>query len=312
MKKLLISIALTAVFFVFVTIGGSYFLLDFALSPDEARTDTAQSFRQLAEKYPEVTPWIDSLKAVHALRDTFVTMPTGERHHAYYVRHDNSQQIAIVLHGWRISAIQDMHIGRIYHQQLGCNLLMPDLHAHGLSEGDVIGMGWQERFDVLHWMTVAAKLFNTGNFIVHGTSMGGATAMNIAGESMPDVVSNVRFVEDCGYTSVWDEFSYELEEEFGLPAFPLLYASSLLCKITNGWSFGEAAPLKQVRKSKYKMLFIHGDSDLFVPSWMVRPLYEAKPTDKLLWITKNTEHAKSYKYHPEEYVRRIHDFINKP
>ena len=126
---------------------------------------------------------------------------------------------------------------------------------------------------------------------------------------MPEGVKNVRFVEDCGYTSVWDEFKYELAEEFDLSPFPLLYATSLLCKIKYGWSFGEASPLKQVKKCPYPMLFIHGDNDTFVPSWMVHPLYEAKQGKKSLWITKGTEHARSYKDYPEEYVKMIKGFV---
>ena len=91
--------------------------------------------------------------------------------------------------------------------------------------------------------------------------------------------------------------------------FPLLYATSLLCKIKYGWSFGEASPIKQVKKCPYPMLFIHGDNDTFVPSWMVHPLYEAKQGEKELWITKGTKHARSYKDYPEEYANRVKEFI---
>ena len=158
-------------------------------------------------------------------------------------------------------------------------------------------------------MTVASELFGTNDFVVHGVSMGAATTMCVSGEKMPECVKNIRFIEDCGYTSVWDEFSYELKEQFGLSDFPLMYATSLLCKIKYGWSFGEAASIKQVKKCPYPMLFIHGDEDTFVPSWMVHPLYEAKQGEKELWITKGTEHAKSYGDYREEYVERIKNFI---
>ena len=187
---------------------------------------------------------------------------------------------------------------------------MPDLHAHGLSEGDAIGMGWQERKDVMHWMTVAAARFKSSDFIVHGVSMGAATTMNVSGEPMPECVKTIKFIEDCGYTSVWDEFSYELDDQFGLPAFPLLYTTSLLCKIRYGWSFQEAAPIEQVKKSRYPMLFIHGDNDDFVPSRMVYPLHKAKQGHKDIWITKGVEHAKSYSDYPKEYTLTVQKFIN--
>ena len=319
-KGIIIAFVIVIVVMVVATIGGSFYMLDFALAPDAERTDTAASFRQLVEKHPEVKPWLDSLNQRGALCDTFINMPSGERHHGYFIRQATdstknvadsttmSHPVAIVVHGWRDTAIKFMTITRIY-ELAGYHVLMPDRHAHGLSEGEAVQMGWKDRKDVLHWMTVASKLFGTNDFVIHGVSMGAATTMCVSGEKMPECVKTVRFVEDCGYTSVWDEFSYELKEEFGLSDFPILYASSLLCKIKYGWSFGEASSIKQVRKCPYPMLFIHGDDDTFVPSEMVHPLYEAKQGEKDLWITKGTKHARSYSDYREEYIQRVRAFI---
>ena len=312
--------ALVVTVLVVATIGGSFYMIEYALAPDAERTDTAASFRQLVEKYPEVKPWLDSLNQRGALRDTFINMPSGEKHHGYFIRQATdstmlatdsttmNHPVAIVVHGWRDTAIKFMMIARIY-ELAGYNVLMPELHAHGLSEGEAVQMGWKDRKDVLHWMSVASELFGTNDFVIHGVSMGAATTMCVSGEKMPECVKNIRFIEDCGYTSVWDEFSYELKEEFGLSDFPLMYATSLLCKIKYGWSFGEASSIKQVGKCPYPMLFIHGDNDTFVPSEMVYPLYEAKQGEKEIWITKGTEHARSYADYREEYVKRVREFV---
>ena len=319
-KGIIIVVALVVTVLVVATIGGSFYMIEYALAPDAERTDTAASFRQLVEKYPEVKPWLDSLNQRGALRDTFINMPSGEKHHGYFIRQATdstmlatdsttmNHPVAIVVHGWRDTAIKFMMIARIY-ELAGYNVLMPELHAHGLSEGEAVQMGWKDRKDVLHWMTVASELFGTNDFVIHGVSMGAATTMCVSGEKMPECVKNIRFIEDCGYTSVWDEFSYELKEEFGLSDFPLMYATSLLCKIKYGWSFGEASSIKQVGKCPYPMLFIHGDNDTFVPSEMVYPLYEAKQGEKEIWITKGTEHARSYADYREEYVKRVREFV---
>jgi hypothetical protein len=314
-KGIIIVVAIVVAVLVVATIGGSFYMIEYALAPDAERTDTAACFRELVKKYPEVRPWLDSLNQRGALRDTFTMMPTGEKHHGYFIRQESGVRgqeekspVAIVVHGWRDTAIKFMMIARIY-ELAGYNVLMPDLHAHGLSEGEAVQMGWKDRKDVLHWMTVASELFDTNDFVIHGVSMGAATTMCVSGEKMPECVKNIRFIEDCGYTSAWNEFSYELKELFGLSDFPLLYATSLLCKIKYGWSFGEASPIKQVRKCPYPMLFIHGDNDTFVPSEMVHPLYEAKQGEKEIWITKGTEHARSYADYREEYVERIKNFI---
>lgn len=206
-----------------------------------------------------------------------------------------------------------MMIGYLYNRQLGYNILLPDLYGHGLSGGTEVQMGWKDRLDVLRWTEEANHLFG-GNteMVVHGISMGAATTMCVSGEVQQGIYQQPFikcFVEDCGYTSAWDEFKGELKNQFGLPAFPLLYVASTLCHIEYGWSFQEASPLEQVKKCTLPMLFIHGDADTFVPTWMVHPLYEAKPAPKELWIVPGAEHAVAYKENTEAYTRKVHDFV---
>ena len=174
-------------------------------------------------------------------------------------------------------------------------------------------MGWKDRLDVMRWMAVADSLFRdstgTTRQIVHGISMGAATTMCISGENTPSYVK--CFVEDCGYTSVWDEFHYEIGVMYGLPDFPLMYTTSMLCKLRYGWTFGEASALKQVKKCHKPMLFIHGDKDDFVPTSMIYPLYAAKPQPKELYIAKGSAHARSYYDHKAEYTSRVTKFVSR-
>ena len=305
MKKSLLSIVTVVVLLLVITIGTSFYMLSYALSPDGGKADVDSCYNQLFERYPDTKPWVDSLNRVGALRDTFVVMPTGERHHALYVHH-GSQKTAFIIHGWRDSAVKYLFLARLYEHVLGgYNVVLPDLHAHGLSEGDMIQMGWLDKKDVLHWLTI----FQTDTMVVHGVSMGGATTMMLSAEEMPKGIKDLRFVDDCGYTSAWDEFASELKNQFGLPPFPLMYTTSLLCKMRYGWSFSEASAIDAVRQSPYPMLFMHGDEDTFVPTEMVYRLYQAKPSNKKLWIAPGAEHASSYLTHPDEYIRQLSDFL---
>ena len=171
-------------------------------------------------------------------------------------------------------------------------------------------MGWRDRLDVLQWMEVANAIFG-GNtrMVVHGISMGAATTMMVSGEELPASVK--CFVEDCGYTSVWDQFAKELRGQFSLPTFPLLHVASWLCELRYGWNFREASALEQVARCDRPMLFIHGGADDFVPTRMVYPLYEAKPGEKELWVVPGAAHARSYHDNPEEYTRRVGAFVEK-
>jgi len=305
-KALLILSLLILLLCLGTVVGGSFYMLHYSLAPEANRMDTTASFRAQFLRYPETRPWVDSLRQEGALRDTFVTMPSGERHHALYVWH-NSHHTALVLHGWRGSSIGVLFLARIYERELGYNVVIPDFHAHGLSEGDAIGMGWPDRKDMLHWLSV----FSSDSVVVHGISMGGATAMMMSAEPMPRPIKDVRFIDDCGYTSVWDEFRGELRNQFGLPPFPLMYTASFLCQLRYGWNFRESSALSQVSRCPHPMLFIHGDADTFVPTEMVHRLYAAKPAPKSLWLTPSTPHADSYHNYPEEYISRVVQFCRE-
>lgn len=287
-----------------VFVGGGFYMLDVSLSPDPTRANTDSCYRQLFTDYPETREWMDSLRTHHALRDTMIVMPGGYRLHTYYINR-GSQRTAMVIHGWRDQAIKFFYFARMYERLLGYNVVMPDLYASGMSDGDMLRMGWLDRLDVLQLLDV----FKADTMVVHGVSMGAATTMMMSGEQMPEDIRDLRFVADCGYTSVWDEFAGELKNQFGLPAFPLMYTTSLLCQLHYGWNFDEASALRQVTKCRYPMFFIHGDADDFVPTYMVHELYNAKPDPKTLWVTKNTDHAHSYKNHRTEYVARVRRFL---
>ena len=313
-RRILTGILLTVLAAIVLLLGASLYMLAYALKPEALETrsrDIPGSYTYLYKEYPELQPWVDSLRTAHALRDTLIRSERGESLHALYVRAARpTARTAVIVHGYTDNAVRMLPIGYLYSRQLGCNILLPDLHAHGESEGEAVRMGWLDRLDVLRWMDTANELFgDSTRMVVHGISMGAATTMMVSGETLPAYVK--CFVEDCGYTSVWDEFSGELKNQFGLPTFPLLDVTSWLCGLRYNWTFREASALEQVKKCTLPMFFIHGDKDDFVPTWMVHPLYEAKPAPKELWLVPGAAHAVSYKENKVEYTRRVRDFTGK-
>lgn len=312
-KALYISAGIILVILAALT-AASFYMLRFSLAPDPNRRDTDSTYNILYSRFPDMKPWMDSIRAGGHLRDTFVVSPAGERQHAYYLACDDAcGKTAVLVHGYKDSAIKFFYFGRMYNRDLHYNVLMPDLHAHGLSDGNDIQMGWKDADDVLNWIKVAEEIFRDDNYrtamIVHGVSMGAATTMNVSGKDLPEYVN--AFVEDCGYTSVWDEFSMQLKEMFGLPAFPLMHSTSLLCNMKYGWNFKEASPLISVSRCTRPMLFIHGDADDFVPFSMMQPLYDAKPEPKEFWVAPGSAHANAYRDHPEEYTAVVRQFLDK-
>lgn len=294
-----------------IYIGANIFMFNFALKKKEYKNDEESSYAYLFE-HDYLKQWIDSLNEVSALCDTTIVASDGARLHALYIKSPiPTPNTALIIHGYTDNAIRMLMIGHLYNKELEYNILIPDLRAHGKSDGGYIQMGWKDRLDMLEWIEVGKHIYGDSiNIALHGISMGAATAMMMVGENaLPENVKCV--VEDCGYTSVWDEFSHQLKEDFGLPSFPLLNTTSMLCDALEGWNFKEASALEQIKKTQMPILFIHGEADTYVPFEMAKELYNAKSGEKELWSIPEVTHAKAYWKHTEKYVERTRRFVNK-
>ncbi|MFE0559054.1 alpha/beta hydrolase [Paenibacillus sp. NPDC058910] len=256
-------------------------------------------------------PFADSKEwwAQQSLEEWNLTSDDGLKLHAYYLPAKISTgKTVIIAHGYSGHSEQMSEFAQWYHEDLGYNVLLPDARGHGRSEGDYIGFGWPERKDYLKWIDqVIGHTGEDAQVVLHGVSMGGATVMMTSGEALPP--QEKAIVEDCGYTSVTDELTYQLKRLYKLPSFPLLQSTSLLTKIRAGYSFGEASALEQVKKSKTPTLFIHGGGDLFVPTEMVYELYENGPEQKKLFIVPEAGHGMARQFDPEGYDREVTEFI---
>lgn len=310
-RKIAKRVLLTAVVVVALLVGIGVIMLNSSILISHRGTNIEQSYEQMFQRYPHVESWVDSLKQVNALKDTTIINKSGRKLHGFYVAAPNpTKKTAVIVHGYTDNAIRMFMIGHLYNKELEYNILLPDLQCHGLSEGKEIQMGWKDRLDVIEWIDVALNKFGRDNNItLHGISMGAATIMMVSGTE--DIEQIKCYVEDCGYTSVWDEFTGELKNMFNLPQFPILHVSSMLCDFLYGWNFKEASAVESVKNCNKPMFFIHGDADTFVPTWMVYDLYEAKAEPKELWIVKGAKHAVAYLENREEYTERVSEFVER-
>ena len=239
--------------------------------------------------------------------DLFLKSKDNLKLHNYIIKNKNkSNKWIIAVHGYTSNGKYMASYAQKFYE-MGYNIIIPDLRGHGKSDGDYIGMGWHDRLDLLDWTDYVINKNKDCRIIWYGVSMGAATVMMATGENVP---SNVKVaIEDCGYTSVWDEFKIQLKSLFGLPSFPVLNAASTISNIKAGYTLKQGSSIEQIKKSKIPILFIHGSEDKFVPFNMLDELYNAATCQKDKLVVEGAAHAESDSVNPELYWNKIDEFI---
>ena len=284
---------------------GNYFY-NIALNPYTSKSFVLGDEKEPTEEEIENRNWLKENS-----EDVYITSNNNGslKLHAYEILNENDQNIwAFVVHGYMSEGLDMSHAAKEFYNR-GYNVLVLDLRGHGKSEGAYIGMGWHDRLDLIDWTNYVINKNKDSKIIWYGVSMGAATVMMATGEDVP---SNVKLaIEDCGYSSIWDEFKMQLKSLFGLPSFPVLNAASTISNIKAGYGLKEGSCVEQVKKSKTPTLFIHGSEDKFVPFYMLEEVYNAASCKKDKLVIEGAAHAQSDTVDPEKYWGKIDEFIEE-
>lgn len=230
----------------------------------------------------------------------------GLKLHAYDWNNQHHDYV-ILVHGYRGHGIELCRAAGIF-EKMGFNVLVPDLRGHGKSEGNYIGMGYDDHFDILSWMKYIKNKYPQAKVVLYGISMGAATVLMSAGENSSNLVATI---EDSGYKSIMSELKYQFKNIFHLPTFPLLYTTNLITFFKNNYTFNEGNTLEFVKKIKKPVLFIHGNSDKYVPIQNAKDLYEACSSPKELLIVPGAKHVAAEYVDSKKYWQTIKNFLKK-
>ncbi len=185
---------------------GNYFY-NLALNPDTDKTAVLDAPHNLIDSNSDEAREKEAREQWFNKHSEEKSIPSFDslKLHAYSIQNSHpTDKWAIIFHGYSSDGTQMTKYAKQFYD-MGYHVLIPDARGHGQSEGDYIGMGWHDRFDVISWIDDIVNMNEDAEIVLFGVSMGGATVMMASGEDLP---SNVKaIIEDCGYSSVWDEFS---------------------------------------------------------------------------------------------------------
>lgn len=270
----------------------------------QVQTSDIQVNRQLALN--DTQAWLETVQSrrIMAVSGDGYRLVANE-----FLAEEVSHVWVLVLHGYTGWKEEMYPFARWYHGE-GYHVIVPDLRCQGESEGDFIGMGWTDRIDCMLWIEYILEQDREARIVIHGQSMGAATALMMAGmEELSDNV--VAVISDCAYTDAYSMFGEKIKEWFGLPAFPLVDSACLMLKLRGGYELKDASALRAVAESRVPILFIHGEDDVMISVRMTKELYEAADCYKELMIVEDAGHAQAQDKEPKRYYGTIRTFLDK-
>ena len=248
---------------------------------------------------------------IRGSEELYITSADGVRLHGYYKENpDSDSRYAIICHGY--SADGGGMSGYAYNfYKMGYSVFAPDARCHGESGGELIGMGYLEKRDIIQWISLVTKDDPDARVVVFGVSMGGATSLFTSGEA--DLPSSVKaIISDCAYTDVYEQIGSAIRYSLPwVPFFPVIDCASVICQLLGGYDLKEASCVEAVKRSITPTLFIHGSADDYVPFSMLDTLYESCSAEKERLVIEGADHAASAGTDSALYWSSVEAFLEK-
>lgn len=219
----------------------------------------------------------------------------------------DSKKVVIMNHGYTANHYIDYQFTDIFFEE-GYNVLLIDMRSHGESEGKVASYGYNESKDIGSWVRwIKDKIGEDAYIGLHGQSMGAATVM-LYGATHPN---DIKFViEDCGFTSAREAIKFQFRK-VKIPFWPLYDLIRVKVKRKYKFDFNNISPEDAIVNSDIPVLFIHGDNDKVVPTWMGEALYNEKNGEMdRLYLVQGAGHMEAYSKDREKYKQVVKEFLD--
>ncbi len=220
-----------------------------------------------------------------------------------------SDDWVVILHG-QGGNIEDVYDLAFSYAKEGYNILLPDLRAHGESEGSYYGMGWLDRLDVINWIDVVLEEHASADILIHGVGLGADTALMLSGEPLKDSIKAV--IAEGAYTTAWDAVKKEYKERHpDWPVFPIMHMLNPVAKVWGGYSLKEADAVSQVANAKIPILLIRGANDTYADEEMAKELDAAIASEHELYTIATGTHEDCRFAEPDNYYGKVFEFAKK-
>ena len=219
----------------------------------------------------------------------------------------SSNKIALIVHGYGSDYREMQNYAKMFID-MGYGIFVVENRAHGNSEGNMIGMGWLDKDDLLSWINVLVNKDERCKIILFGVSMGATAVCMATGLNLPSNV--ICAISDCAFLNVYEQMKYVfLKKNSKIRRFILNTFYKYMKRVYN-FDFKQADAMSSLSSSKIPIMFIHGKEDSFVPVENTLKLAGKVPDyRKSVYLVEGAGHAMSYVVNPRKYEYKVKEFL---
>lgn len=274
------------------------------------RHDINQAYKMVG---PEDS-WYDTITTVHNSLAEIQKLP----HENWEITsHDNlslkavfypgtTNKTMIWIHGYTSHGERESAFPGLFYHSMGYNVLVPYLRAHGPSEGKYISFGPMECLDMKGWIDQINSRYSDGSILLHGLSMGGGIALDLATMELKNVKCILADAPSYSIPGLFHEIAHA---KFKKNAEKL---EVCLCRRFNkefGVDVADYNRLESVRGCKYPLMLTAGsmeNQDEFIAT-----IQQRNPQVTTALILPGCNHGNGMYKQTELYQSSIREFVEK-
>lgn len=192
-------------------------------------------------------------------------------------------------------------------QKAGCNVIVVDPRACGLSEGKYTTAGMKEGEDAGLWIDYIHERYGIEKFFIHGICVGSAQAIYVAAAHQ----AYLKGIILEGPYSAFYKVLLMRTKNHGKPTFPVCLQMAMLYKKLAGVNVFKNKPIEEIKKVEVPALFLCGREDKSNSPDDFELIYNAcgSAKKKFVWFDHGA-HSHLRIVNLEKYDSEVIDFIN--
>lgn len=258
--------------------------------------------------------WYDTITTVHnslaeikklPYENWEITSHDGLKLKALYYP-GTTDKTVIWIHGYTSHAERESAFPGLFYHSLGFNVLIPYLRAHGPSEGKYISFGPMEALDMRRWVAKVNEKIPQGQILLHGLSMGGGIALDLATVEIENVKCLVVDAPTCDIGKLLQHVtmgSFKKDHKKVLPHVYRRYQKEFHADARN---FDR---IENIKKGCYPILLTAGSMEEM--DELLMQLERNNPMETTVLILPGCNHGNGMYKQTEMYQTAIKTFVKK-